>query len=158
MGKFTPHVATLEIPVSNLKNSLNWYLAIFDLKIHYQDSITAMLTFETKGVPTIYLVETKELKKLSFKNTITENVHSIIDFFTPSLAEFHSWLKEKNVVVGTLNIDPNHGFGRFSFKDPDGNLLGVTNVLHPKQLHNKFSCHAIQLLKKSWIANFTILF
>ncbi|MEK4650239.1 VOC family protein [Bacillus circulans] len=158
MGKFTPHVATLEIPVSNLKNSLNWYLAIFDLKIHYQDSITAMLTFETKGVPTIYLVETKELNKLSFKNTITENVHSIIDFFTPSLAEFHSWLKEKNVVVGTLNIDPNHGFGRFSFKDPDGNLLGVTNVLHPKQLHNKFSCHAIQLLKKSWIANFTILF
>jgi catechol 2,3-dioxygenase-like lactoylglutathione lyase family enzyme len=133
MGKFTPHVATLEIPVSNLKKSLDWYLAIFDLKVHYQDSVTAMLTFESKGVPTIYLVETEDLNKLSFKNTITENVHSIIDFFTPSLAEFHSWLKEQDVLVGTLNIDPNHGYGGFSFQDPDGNLLGATNVLHPGQ-------------------------
>ncbi|AYV74480.1 VOC family protein [Bacillus sp. PK3-056] len=133
MGKFTPHVATLEIPVSNLKKSLDWYLAIFDVKVHYQDSMTAMLTFESKGVPTIYLVETGELNKLSFKNTKTENVHSIIDFFTPSLAEFHSWLKEQDVLVGTLNIDPNHGYGGFSFQDPDGNLLGATNVLHPGQ-------------------------
>ncbi|MEZ2716972.1 VOC family protein [Niallia circulans] len=133
MGKFAPHVATLEIPVSNLKKSLDWYLAIFDVKVHYQDSMTAMLTFESKGVPTIYLVETGELNKLSFKNTKTENVHSIIDFFTPSLAEFHSWLKEQDVLVGTLNIDPNHGYGGFSFQDPDGNLLGATNVLHPGQ-------------------------
>jgi catechol-2,3-dioxygenase len=72
MGKFTPHVATLEIPVSNLKKSLDWYLAIFDLKVHHQDSVTAMLTFESKGVPTIYLVETEELNKLSFKNSVTK--------------------------------------------------------------------------------------
>lgn len=133
MGKFTPHIATLEISVSDLKRSLDWYLAIFDLKVHYQDRVTAMLTFESKGVPTIYLVETEDIHNLSFKNTNTENVHSIIDFFTPSLTDFHSWLKEQNVSVGPLNIDAQHGFGGFSFKDPDGNLLGATNVLHPEQ-------------------------
>lgn len=133
MGKFTPHIATIEIPVSNLKRSLDWYLAIFDLKVHYQDSVTAMLTFESKGVPTIYLVETDELHKLSFKNTQTENLHSVIDFYAPSLADFHNWLKKQNVNVGPLNIDPSHGYGGFSFKDPDGNLLGATNVLHQGQ-------------------------
>lgn len=133
MSKFIPHVATLEIPVSNLQRSLDWYTDIFELKIHYKDNSSAMLIFESKGVPTIYLVETEEQQVLSFKNTNNEIVHSVIDFYTPSLNDFHGWLKEKNVSVGTLNIDPNHGFGGFSFKDPDGNQLGATNVLHPGQ-------------------------
>ncbi|WP_102271673.1 VOC family protein [Cytobacillus massiliigabonensis] len=133
MKKFIPHIATLEIPVTNLQKSLEWYLDIFELKIHFKGEKNAMLIFESKGVPSIFLVETEEQQCLSFKNTNNEIVHSVIDFYSPSLSDFYAWLKEKNVEVGTLNIDPNHGFGGFGFKDPDGNLLGATNVLHPGQ-------------------------
>lgn len=133
MNKFIPHIATLEIPVTNLQKSLEWYIDIFELKIHFKGEKNAMLIFESKGVPSIFLVETEEQQGLSFKNTNNEIVHSVIDFYTPSLSDFHAWLKDKNVEVGSLNIDPNHGFGGFGFKDPDGNLLGVTNVLHPGQ-------------------------
>lgn len=133
MNKFIPHIATLEIPVTNLQKSLEWYIDIFELKIHFKGEKNAMLIFGSKGVPSIFLVETEEQQCLSFKNTNNEIIHSVIDFYTPSLSDFHAWLKEKNVDVGPLNIDPTHGFGGFGFQDPDGNLLGVTNVLHPGQ-------------------------
>ncbi|MEH6943186.1 VOC family protein [Bacillus sp. JJ722] len=133
MSKFTPHIATLEIPVTTIQRSVDWYTDIFGLKVHFKDNKSAMLIFESKGVPTIYLVETEEQHSLSFRNTNTEIVHSVIDFYTPSLVDFHGWLKDNNIEVGTLNIDPNHGFGGFSFKDPDGNQLGATNILQPGQ-------------------------
>ncbi|MFY0517727.1 VOC family protein [Lysinibacillus sp. UGB7] len=133
MTKFITHIATIEIPVTNLKNAINFYSEILGVKTHSLAAQSAMLTFSTKGVPTLYLVQTEENVSLSFKNTNNAVVHSIIDFYTPDLKGFYNWLKEKNVEVATLNINHDSGYGGFSFKDPDGNTFSACNILHPGQ-------------------------
>jgi catechol 2,3-dioxygenase-like lactoylglutathione lyase family enzyme len=133
MSNFVSHIATVEIPVSNLERSIHFYTDILGVKTHFKGKKNAMLSFESIGVPTIFLVETDVPQGLSFKNTNNEVIHSIIDFYSPSLTEFYEWLKEKDVEVGALNVNPEHGFGGFGFKDPDGNLLSATNVLHKGQ-------------------------
>ncbi|MGE7623811.1 hypothetical protein ACQKMD_12320 [Viridibacillus sp. NPDC096237] len=82
-------------------------------------------------MPTIFLVETEAIGGLSFKNTNNEIVHSVMDFYTPSLTELHEWLKGKQVEVDTLNLQGE--LGCFGFKDPDGNRLSACNILHPEQ-------------------------
>jgi catechol 2,3-dioxygenase-like lactoylglutathione lyase family enzyme len=133
MSTFITHIATLEIPVSNLEQSIEWYIDILEVKVHFKGEHAAMLSFEATGVPTLYLVETSDDNKLSFKNTHTDIVHSVIDFYTADLNGLYNSLIGKNVWVTPLNIDPDHGFGGFGFKDPDGNLLSATNVLHKGQ-------------------------
>jgi predicted lactoylglutathione lyase len=130
MANFISHVATVEIPVTNLKKSIEFYIDILGVETDFKGKTSSMLTFQKKGVPTIFLVETEEFEGLSFRNTNNEIVHSVIDFYTPSLKDFYNWLKEKKVEVGTLNVNNENGLGGFGFKDPDGNLLGATNVLH----------------------------
>ncbi|SEN96898.1 Catechol 2,3-dioxygenase [Mesobacillus persicus] len=133
MSHFISHVATLEIPVGNLEKSIEFYIDVLGVELEFKGEKNAMLTFKKKGVPTFYLVETEETQRTSFKNTNNDIVHSIIDFYTPELKEFYQWLKEKNIEVGPLNIQPENGYGGFGFKDPDGNLLAATNVLHEGQ-------------------------
>jgi catechol 2,3-dioxygenase-like lactoylglutathione lyase family enzyme len=133
MSNFVSHIATVEVPVSNLEISLDFYTDILGVAIHFKGEKNAMLNFKSSGVPTIFLVETHDRSRLSFRNSNNDIVHSVIDFYTPSLSEFYQWLKDKKVEVGTLNIHPDHGTGGFGFKDPDGNLLSATNVLHSGQ-------------------------
>lgn len=133
MAHIISHIATIEIPVTNLKKSIAFYLDILNVEIDFEGEKAAMLIFKKKGVPSIYLVEVEGGASLSFQNTNTNVTHSIIDFYTPSLKECYNWLKKKNIDVGTLHINPDNDFGGFSFKDPDGNLLGMTNVLHEGQ-------------------------
>lgn len=133
MSKFISHIATVEIPVSNLEKSIEFYNDILGVKIESKEDKFAMLTFGSKGIPTLFLVVTEDNKQLSFRNTNNGIIHSIIDFYTPNLSEFYDWLIEKNVEVGTLNVNKESGFGGFGFQDPDGNALGACNVLHQQQ-------------------------
>lgn len=133
MSSFISHIATVEIPVSNLQSSISFYQEILGVEIHFQGEQNAMLTFNKKGVPTIFLVETDSTDTISFQNSHTDVVHSIIDFYTHDLEGFYHWLQEKGIDVGSYNVNPDHGYGGFGFKDPDGNLLSATNVLHPGQ-------------------------
>jgi catechol 2,3-dioxygenase-like lactoylglutathione lyase family enzyme len=130
---FISHIATVEIPVSNLEQSVAFYVEVLGVKVEFKGEKNAMLSFQAKGVPTIFLVETEDRKSLSFSNSHNGVEHSIIDFYTQSLEEFHHWLQVKNIEVGPLNINEEHGFGGFGFKDPDGNLLSACNVLHKGQ-------------------------
>ncbi|MBY6036606.1 VOC family protein [Fictibacillus nanhaiensis] len=134
MSTFVSHVATLEVPVSNLENSIAFYVEVLGVEVEFKGEKNAMLTFKKKGVPTFFLVETDpaEGKGIAFKNTNNDVVHSIIDFYTPELKNFYTWLKEKNIEVGPLNVNSNE-VGGFGFKDPDGNLLSATNFLHEGQ-------------------------
>ncbi|MCS0790001.1 VOC family protein [Cytobacillus firmus] len=129
---FISHIATVEIPVSNLERSVVFYVDVLGVKVEFKGEKNAMLSFQAKGVPTIFLVETEDRKSLSFSNSHNGVEHSIIDFYTQSLEEFHQWLQMKNIEVGPLNIKE-HGFGGFGFKDPDSNLLSACNVLHKGQ-------------------------
>jgi catechol 2,3-dioxygenase-like lactoylglutathione lyase family enzyme len=133
MSDFISHVATLEIPVSSLEKAIPFYTEVLGVEVEFKGEKNAMLSFNRKGVPTIFLVETEESGGLSFKNSNNEVEHTVIDFYTHDLKGFHNWLKERNIEVGSLNIHPDNGFGGFGFKDPDGNLLSATNVLHQGQ-------------------------
>jgi catechol 2,3-dioxygenase-like lactoylglutathione lyase family enzyme len=133
MTNLISHIATVEIPVSDLEKSIDFYIDILGAEVHFQDENNAMLTLKSKGVPTIYLVKTEEIDGLSFRNTTNDVIHSVIDFYTASLIELYEWLKQKNVEVGPLNIKEPNGFGGFGFKDPDGNWLSACNILHPGQ-------------------------
>ncbi|RCW62570.1 VOC family protein [Saliterribacillus persicus] len=129
MSHFISHIATVEIPVTNLEASIIFYTDILGVKIYFKGEKEAMLTFEEKGVPSLYLVQTVSAETLSFKNTNNGIQHSVIDFYTADLKSFYHWLIEKNVEVGSLNMDAESGIGGFGFKDLDGNSFGATNVL-----------------------------
>ena len=133
MSNFISHIATIEIPVSNIERSTQFYTEIIGVNVESSGEKFAMLTFGSKGVPTLFLVETAEQSSLSFKNTDSDVEHSIVDFYSSDLPGFYGWLKEKNVDVGPLNINSENGLGGFGFKDPDGNLLSACNILHSGQ-------------------------
>jgi RNA polymerase sigma factor (sigma-70 family) len=137
MWRIVPRIATIEIPVSNIQQSINWYGKKLGIKAVHQDEKTAMLHLQGGsriGVPTIYLVQTDEKVRLSFKNSNTGIDHSIIDFYIQDLERFHSLLKQEGVKVTELNFFPGSNMGGFGFEDPDGNLLSATNVTHSGQV------------------------
>jgi catechol 2,3-dioxygenase-like lactoylglutathione lyase family enzyme len=133
MSNFISHVATLEIPVSSLEKAIPFYKEVIGVEVEFKGEKNAMLTFKKKGVPTIFMVETEEIDQVSFRNSNNDVEHSIIDFYTADLEGFYEWLKAKEIDVGPLNVHPEHGYGGFGFRDPDGNLLSATNVLHEGQ-------------------------
>ncbi|PLR78986.1 hypothetical protein CU633_02655 [Bacillus sp. V3-13] len=132
MWRIIPRIATIEIPVSDVKKSIDWYSKILGTKVISQDEHTAMLRLQggnRVGVPTLYLVQTDDSSRLSFKNTNTNITHSIIDFYIQDLNRFHTFLSEQGVTVTGINYIPGMpGFGGFGFNDPDGNLLSACNV------------------------------
>ncbi|TQR21852.1 VOC family protein [Psychrobacillus vulpis] len=129
MSHFVTRIATIEIPVSNLNNSISFYTEVLGVQTDFKGENAAMLSFHQKGVPTIYLVETKNFQQLSFNNIHSNVEHSVIDFYTPTLKDFYNWLEKKKVEVGPLNINE-EGIGGFGFKDPDGNQLSACNIEH----------------------------
>ena len=129
MPCYVTRIATIEIPVKDLETSVNWYSKTLNLVVQHKTENDAMLSFNAKSVPTMYLVRTDAKARLSFDNTNTETTHSIIDFYTYNLEGFYESLKEAGVEVGTITMNE-RGFGGFGFKDPDGNQLGATNIAH----------------------------
>ncbi|RIW29876.1 VOC family protein [Bacillus salacetis] len=133
MPEFITHVATIEIPVSSLDKAIPFYKEVIGVEVEFKGERNAMLTFRKKGVPTIFMVETEEIDRISFRNTNNDVEHSIIDFYTADLKGFHEWLNTRGIEAGPLNVHPENGSGGFGFRDPDGNLLSATNVLHKGQ-------------------------
>ena len=129
MPCYVTRIATIEIPVREIETSVNWYSKTLNLVVQHKTDQDAMLSFNAKSVPTMYLVRTNAEARLSFDNTNTDITHSIIDFYTYDLEGFYETLKEAGVEVGTINTNE-RGFGGFGFNDPDGNLLGATNIAH----------------------------
>ncbi|MCM3127002.1 VOC family protein [Paenibacillus provencensis] len=93
-----------------------------------------MLTFDSIGVPGIFLCETQDSSRLQFRNTNNEVIHSVIDFYTNDLKGFYNYLNDQGVQVGELNINSEFDFGGFGFKDPDGNLLSACNAIQNGQV------------------------
>lgn len=134
MNKYISRISSVEIPVSNLEDSIKWYTQVFGLEIQFQDKNSAMLTFDAIGVPGIFLCETKDNSRLHFVNSNTEITHSVIDFYTSDLKGFHSHLIQQGIEVGALNMNTEYDVGGFGIKDPDGNMLGVCNAIQQGQV------------------------
>ncbi|MFC0522105.1 VOC family protein [Pontibacillus salicampi] len=126
--KLIVKVATIEIPVKNLDQSISFYTEMLGLHIMQQNEHTCMLTFDDKAAANVYLVETNEVQPLHFHNTtfgIEEN--SIIDFYTTDLPACQQFLHEAGIEVTDLHTNEK-GLGGFGFRDPNGHLLGMCNI------------------------------
>ncbi len=134
MNKYISRISSVEIPVSNLKASVDWYTSVLGLAITYQDDRTAMLTFDAIGVPGVYLVQTGSESRLKFHNSNNGITHSVVDFYTGDLPGFHQFLTEQGVHVGELNMHAEYEVGGFGFEDPDGNLLSACNAIQRGQV------------------------
>jgi catechol 2,3-dioxygenase-like lactoylglutathione lyase family enzyme len=134
-----PRIATIEIPVSNLKAAVEWYRQILGLKVlgEFQDTWKeAMLQFPEQpvGVPAIYLVQTDSPERLRFHNTNHGYTQSIIDFYAEDLGAFHRHLKSHSVTTNRETVELKQGeISGFGFFDPDGNSLGATNAVFEGQ-------------------------
>jgi catechol 2,3-dioxygenase-like lactoylglutathione lyase family enzyme len=128
---YITRISAVEVPVSNLVKSIDWYTRILGLEVQHKDLKTAMLTFNALGVPGVFLCETESNEKLQFINTNNDVTHSVIDFFTADLIGFYNFLIEQGVKVGKLNM--NSDFGGFGFEDPNGNLLSACNAIQRGQ-------------------------
>jgi catechol 2,3-dioxygenase-like lactoylglutathione lyase family enzyme len=134
LNKYISRISSVEIPVTNLEASVNWYTQILGVHIQHKDEKFAMLTFDSIGVPGIFLCETQDSSRLFFKNTNNEVLHSIIDFYTSDLKGFHQYLLDQGVQVGELNLHAESDFGGFGFRDPDGNLISACNAIQRGQV------------------------
>jgi RNA polymerase sigma factor (sigma-70 family) len=138
LWRIVPRIVSIELPVSNLKRSIGWYHDILGTEVVHESQDTALLHLQGGnhvGVPALYLVQTQDKQRLSFLNTNTEIVHSVIDFYVPDLDRFHLFLTNQGVEVTGINyiagLDRQGGFG---FKDPDGNSLSACNVIFQRQI------------------------
>ncbi|MDQ0062613.1 VOC family protein [Paenibacillus harenae] len=134
-----PRIASIEIPVSNLKRAVDWYCQFLGLELlgEYEQSWKeAMMQFpgHVAGVPTIYLVKTESDDRLGFYNTNRGYTQSIIDFYVPDLSAFHRKLASHGVKTNREHVVLNPGeISGFGFFDPDGNSLGATNAVFQGQ-------------------------
>ncbi|MFD2924053.1 VOC family protein [Halobacillus naozhouensis] len=131
-NKMVRKITNVEIPVTDLKQSLKWYTEMLGLEVQHQDNDSAMLSFELHGAATIFLVKTEKPSKLVFHNTswgIAEN--SVIDFYTEDLQDCHQWMKEQGVKVSELNGHED-GLSGFGVTDPDGHVFGICNADHDR--------------------------
>lgn len=132
--QFIQQVATLEIPVSNIRKAVQWYETFIGTIVLHESQNDAMLRLPgevASSAPTLYLLETASGDSLSFSNTSNGVSHGIIDFYVPQLAEYHSYLQKNGVsVTGLHYFEGTQEQGGFGFSDPDGNRFGATNITH----------------------------
>lgn len=136
MWRIVPRIATIEIPVSNLKKSIEWYSRNLGTRVVHETTTNAMLHLQGSnkiGVPTLFLCQTDDVSnKLAFLNTNIR--HSVIDFYVPDLVRFHKFLSDQGVNVGKLNYNIGEGLGGFGFSDPDENIFSACNIIHHGQV------------------------
>ncbi|XID91504.1 sigma-70 family RNA polymerase sigma factor [Paenibacillaceae bacterium WGS1546] len=130
-----PRIATIEIPVSDIGKAVRWYGEMLGAKPYGEwndEWTTAMLHFQggagAIGVPSIYLVETEDSRRLTFKNTRHGYIQSVIDLYTHDLRGFYDFLKARGVDVNDIDWQREPHRQGFGFRDCDGNSFGVCNV------------------------------
>ncbi|QMV42030.1 sigma-70 family RNA polymerase sigma factor [Cohnella cholangitidis] len=130
---FVWRVAGVEIPVNRLKQAVEWYTAVFGMKVlgepvgEWEAAMLYLDGGERLGVPNFYLVETKDEQRLTFKNTYTNVTHSVIDFYSADVDTFLTGLRNRKIPMN----------GQSGFFDPDGNSLAVCDAVHRGQARDK---------------------
>jgi catechol 2,3-dioxygenase-like lactoylglutathione lyase family enzyme len=127
---YVSRITGVEIPVSNLKAAIDWYVKVFSLRVvgdYKETRKEAKLEFPNNRTG-IYLVQTDSQERLKFTNTNHGYTQSIVDFYAEDLIAFHNYLKSLGVQTNreTIELKPGEISG-FGFFDLDGNSLGATN-------------------------------
>jgi len=123
-------IGTIYIPVSNVKDSANWYTKILGAKQNYLDDKKAILDLANQS---IFLVGAAKNQLANFLDN-EGNEHFSYTFEVngrKELEELHSYLANLGVYVSEIE-DRGHSGRNFIFSDLDGNKFDVWSELSPE--------------------------
>jgi glyoxylase I family protein len=114
-----PRVAVIEIPVTDVHKSVEWYEKILGAKPigDIGDSAVFMrLNGADKDATVLRLVKTNDYQRLRF---ISDGItYSVIEFYSDNVPEFLEHLRQQKVPIN----------GTSGFFDPDGNSFAVIHL------------------------------
>jgi catechol 2,3-dioxygenase-like lactoylglutathione lyase family enzyme len=111
MRTLVPRIATIEIPVTDLRRSIDWYGKMLGVKPQgeWHEQETGAMLHVQGG--------------------------SVIDLYTHDLNGYYHFLKENGADVNEIDWEREPHRPGFGFRDCDGNSLGVSNVEFKGQGH-----------------------
>ncbi|MCG3087484.1 VOC family protein [Sporosarcina cyprini] len=128
-------VGTTYIPVTNVKESAQWYVGNLGAKLNYEDEDKAILDLANQS---FFLVKSQENESANFMDSKGSKRFSLtfeIDGES-ALRELQKDLQNRGVIVGDIE-DRGHAGNNFVFADPDGNLFDVWSELSPSFKANR---------------------
>ncbi|MGZ9585344.1 VOC family protein [Paenibacillus marinisediminis] len=108
-------IDTVFVYVSDLERSVQWYTNILGLQVRWNMQEYAILSVADGETPLTLMQSTEE--------QLIIPTGEQFNFFTPDIDKAYVHLSEQGVSVGEMNVDGGVKF--FTFKDPDGNVLGA---------------------------------
>ncbi|KGP91007.1 hypothetical protein N780_17160 [Pontibacillus chungwhensis BH030062] len=130
--KLIVKIATIEVPVSNLDKSQEFYTEILGLHTVEKQDHACYLSFGEKGTATIKLTETNSVSPLHFSNSNTNIEHNpVIDFYTTDIHACYHFFHEVNLSV--TEIEEAEKGKIFYFQDPDEHWLCMSTTNHASQ-------------------------
>lgn len=129
MSESLIRVGTTYIPVTNVEDSVEWYVMNLAAELSYQDADKAIINLANQS---FFLVKANENQTSNFFDYKGENWFSVtfeVDGMD-ALQNLHKDLKEKGVRVGDIE-NRGHAGRNFVFYDPDGNGFDVWSELSP---------------------------
>lgn len=120
-------IRTIEVPVSDLSRSLQWYGSALGFQAEWQDENHALLSLPSDSdAVQLLLVRTDGEARLRFRSSVTGVEHSAFDFEAADLEALHEALSTAGCEVDPLGPPSSDWAPRgFGFSDPDGNRLGA---------------------------------
>ncbi|MCD5325485.1 MULTISPECIES: VOC family protein [Pontibacillus] len=130
--KLIVKIATIEIPVSDLDKSQEFYTEILGLHTVEKKDHVCYLSFGEKGTATIKLTETDQVSPLYFSNS-NENIehNPVIDFYTTDIHACHHFFHD--VSLSVTNIEEADRGKAFYFQDPDEHWLSMSSTNHANE-------------------------
>ncbi|MDP5276453.1 VOC family protein [Chengkuizengella axinellae] len=117
------HLQIVELPVKNVKESVEWYKKMFGLKLSFpfnEGDDEAWFNLNGMGFG---LIQTNDLPKMDFISSKGER-KPFFTFQVDNIKEFHQEMIQKGVEVQDMVFKQDGGYS-FQFFDLNGNPLGI---------------------------------
>jgi catechol-2,3-dioxygenase len=130
LGNHLLRIGSTYLPVSDVKQSTDWYVTKLNAELSYQDQQKAILNLANQS---FFLVKAKEKESANFYDSEGKERFSLT-FEVDGLAALEKLRDEfisENIPVGELE-NRGHAGRNFVFSDPDGNLFDVWSEISPE--------------------------
>lgn len=129
MSENLVRVGTTYIPVTNIDDSVEWYVKNLEAKLTYKDLDKAIINLANQSM---FLVKAPEGQSANFVDihgnerfSLTFEVNGL-----DALTSLHEEFKKKGVILGEIE-DRGHAGRNFVFEDCNGNKFDVWSELSP---------------------------